>query len=225
MHWDCRQRFFLPGWIIGFCFLFYSIPGRAAPSDEAAKLMDRLQGKYSALFSLQADFTQNFVQGKDQRLESGVLYLGRGSRMRWDYTRPEPKLFMIDGHTQYTWIPSENRVYREKLKESEDERTPILMLLGKLKWRRVFSNVEMLGTSGDTAVVRAEPKNTAQDFQDVILKIDAKSLRLLGITIDNRDSTRMEFTFSNIVENPRIDPQRFTFVIPKGAEVVSPGGM
>ena len=187
--------------------------------------MDQIQKKYSTLSSLQAHFVQKLIQGKDQRVESGVLYLSRGARMRWDYDQPESKLFLVDGRMQYTWIPSENRVYREPLKTSEDRRTPILLLLGRLHWRKVFSRVEQLDNGSGPILLRAYPKDESQGYQDVILQVEKNTLHLLGITIDNMDRSKMEFSFSDMVENPKIDSKRFTFKIPKGAEVVDQSGM
>ena len=132
----------------------------APPAQEnAAAFMDQIQKKYSTLHTLEAHFVQKLIQGKDQRVESGVLYLSRGARMRWDYDQPESKLFLVDGRTQYTWIPSENRVYREPLKASEDRRTPILLLLGRLHWRKVFSRVERTDNGSGPIVLRAFPKD------------------------------------------------------------------
>jgi len=184
--------------------------------------MDQIQKKYSTLVTYRASFIQKLIQGKDQRVESGVLILGRGGKMRWEYSQPEPKLFLVDGKTQYTWIPSENRVYREAIKSSEDRRTPMLMLLGKLQWRKVFSRVERVDSPGPggTLGLRVYPKNESMGYQDVILLVDQNTLHLLHITVDNMDQSKMEFSFSDIEENPPIEAQRFSFRIPHGAEVV-----
>jgi outer membrane lipoprotein carrier protein len=194
--------------------------------DGIANLLDQVQKKYSTLVTYRANFVQKFYQGKDQRVESGVLMLGRGGKMRWEYFHPQAKLFLVDGKMQYTWIPSENRVYRESVKSSEDRRTPILMLLGKLHWRKVFGRVERVNSTGDdhSFFVRAFPKDESFGYQDVVLEVERNTLHLLRITVDNVDRSRMEFSFSESVENPLIDPQRFQFRIPRGAEIVDQAG-
>jgi outer membrane lipoprotein carrier protein len=195
------------------------------PSGGGAMLMDQVQKKYSSITTFQSHFVQKFSQGKDQHLESGVLYLSRGGKMRWDYTQPESKLFLVDGKSQFTWIPAENRVYRESFKTSDDERKPILLLLGRLSWRKVFSRVEQVDlTPGDETTVwlRAYPKNESLGYDSVTLQVEKNTLHLLRISIDNMDRSKMEFSFSEIVENPQIDPQKFSFRIPRGAEVVEP---
>ena len=195
--------------------------------DEIENLLDQVQKKYSTLKTYRSNFVQKFIQGKDQRVESGVLMLGRGGKMRWEYFRPQAKLFLVDGKMQYTWIPSENRVYRETVKASEDRRTPILMLLGKLQWRKVFTRVEPMDqTGGDRSIlVRAFPKDESLGYQDVVLEVERNTLHLLQITVDNVDRSKMEFSFSDIIENPPIDPQRFLFRIPRGAEIVEQAGV
>ncbi|MDD5541610.1 MAG: outer membrane lipoprotein carrier protein LolA [Acidobacteriia bacterium] len=197
----------------------------AANSVDAASILDQVQKKYASLESLQADFVQKLIQGKDQRVESGVLWLRRGAKMRWDYASPEHKIFLVDGKTQFTWIPSENRVYREPLKSSEDRRTPILLLLGKLHWRKVFTRVELVSESSGSYRIRAHPKNESLGYQSLDLEIEKNTLHLVRIDVENVDRTRMEFTFSGVTENPRLDPQRFVFRIPKGAEVIDQAEM
>ena len=195
--------------------------------NELENLLDQVQKKYSTLATYRASFVQKFIQGKDQRVESGVLMLGRGGKMRWEYFRPQAKLFLVDGKMQYTWIPSENRVYRETVKSSEDRRTPILMLLGKLHWRKVFTRVERMDQSGAdrSILLRAFPKDESLGYQDVVLEVERNTLHLLQITVDNIDRSNMEFSFSDITENPPIDPQRFQFRIPRGAEIVDQTGV
>lgn len=196
-----------------------------AKGDEAGAWMDRIQKKYSSLSTLQADFTQKFIQGKDQRDESGVLLLSRGARMRWDYLQPSAKIYLIDGRMQYIWIPSEKRVFRETLKASEDERKPILLLLGRIHWRKVFAKVEVENEDEQEVLLRAHPKDRSMGYETVRMKIEKNTLHLIQISIDNRDRSRMEFGFSNIIENARIDARRFAFRIPPGAEVVDQGKM
>jgi outer membrane lipoprotein carrier protein len=216
-------------WMLTLTVATYAGSGSQVPGkeDDIENLLDQVQKKYSTLVTYRANFVQKFVQGKDQRVESGVLMLGRGGKMRWEYFHPQAKLFLVDGKMQYTWIPSENRVYRESVKASEDRRTPILMLLGKLHWRKVFTRVERINPTGvgQPLLLRAFPKDESLGYQDVVLEVDRNTLHLLQITVDNMDRSRMEFSFSDIIENPRIDPQRFQFRIPQGAEIVEQGGM
>lgn len=198
--------------------------GASLAGGEAERLMDQVQKKLSTLFALRADFVQKFTQGKDQQVESGVLWLSRGEKMRWNYHRPQEKLFLVDGKHQYTWIPSENRVFRESLKATEDRRTPLLLLLGKLHWKKIFSKVEPMGRLGAGASeiiqVRAAPKEESSGYQSVELSVEKNTLHLVRIRIDNMDRSIMEFSFANIQENPRIDPRQFSFRIPPGAEVI-----
>jgi outer membrane lipoprotein carrier protein len=195
--------------------------------DDIENLLDQVQKKYSTLMTYRAGFVQKFIQGKDQRVESGVLMLGRGGKMRWEYFHPQTKLFLVDGKMQYTWIPSENRVYRETVKASEDRRTPILMLLGKLHWRKVFTRVERIDQAGPerSILLRAYPKDESLGYRDVVLEVERITLHLLQITVDNIDRSKMEFSFSDIAENPPINPQRFQFRIPRGADIVDQSGV
>ena len=74
-----------------------SAPGAADPT--APELAPALQQKYDGIKDFSADFTHAYEGGvlRKQITERGRLLVKKPGKMRWDYTAPEPKLFVSDG--------------------------------------------------------------------------------------------------------------------------------
>src|SRR5215471_693522 len=113
---------------------------------ELDQLIRGLQSKYSRLVSLSADFTQIYTApGERTRRETGRMLLKKPGKMRWNYTTPEPKLFVSDGRTMYEYVPAERLATRVKVRDSSDLRAPFMFLLGRGDLRRDFSRIEFSG--------------------------------------------------------------------------------
>jgi len=58
------------------------------------------------------------------RKESGVLLLKKPGRMRWTYTDPDGKLFVLDGKDGYFYSPGESEAQKVDEKKLDDLRSP-----------------------------------------------------------------------------------------------------
>src|SRR5208337_2362303 len=136
----------------------------------------QFESSYHAVRTIRADFTQTYVTDGTTQVESGVVYFARGGLMRWDYQRPQPKLFLSDGKTLLLYIPEEKQLTRSPFKASDDIRVPFRLLLSRLELRRVFSRLEFapdaLEHQPTDRVLRAYPKKPFQeDYQQVLMVI------------------------------------------------------
>ena len=68
-----------------------------AQQPTAHDLAERVDHHYNQLHSLKAQFTESYEGLGRSRIESGTLLLLKPGRMRWDYTSPAGKLFLLDG--------------------------------------------------------------------------------------------------------------------------------
>lgn len=189
---------------------------------ELDALINSLQAKYNKLSSLSADFTQLYnAPGQKARRESGHLLLRKPGKMRWDYTAPEPKLFVSDGKWIYEYIPSDKYASRSAIKESGDMRAPFAFLLGRGNLRRDFKIIEFAKESPARAgnkVLRMVPKRAA-DFKELILEIEPASLQIARLSLIESGGARSDFLFSNLRENAVVSDAQFTFKAPAGVEL------
>ena len=108
--------------LLAFVAFFGSALGADRPPVE--KFVKQLESSYKGVNSLKADFTQSYRWGSRTRQESGTVYFGRGGRMRWEYRKPEEKLFIADKKNVLMYIPAEKQLTRTTVKASEDVRVP-----------------------------------------------------------------------------------------------------
>ena len=199
-----------------------SVPARQLPSVD--DYVHQFESSYHDVRTLRASFTQEYSAWNHTRVESGEMYLERGGRMRWEYSKPEEKLFVSDGKNVMLYVPSEKQLTRTPVGESGDVRVPLELLVSRLNVRRVFSKIEFAGPEvpaepGDR-VLRAYPKRGAeQEYRDVLVELTPEfDIRRLLVTYP--DETTMAFSFDRIARNVPVAPALFEFVPPAGTEVI-----
>ena len=184
-----------------------------------------LETRYNHLETLKANFTQLYREDERAapREESGVVYLKKPGRMRWEYTRPEVKLFVSDGKNVYFYAPADRQVTRMPAAESDDVRTPLRFLLGKLNLKRSFRQVEiardMAPLDPGNPVLHLLPKSRDERFREMYLEVD-QQYRIRRLVILETNGTTSEFRFFGEESNPRLDQALFKFTVPPGVEVI-----
>ena len=184
----------------------------------------QFESSYHAVRTIRADFTQTYSTEGRTQTESGVVYFARGGLMRWDYQRPQPKLFLSDGKTLQLYVPEEKQLTRTAVKASDDIRVPFRLLLSRLELRRVFSRIEFapdaLQHQPTDRVLRGYPKKALQeDYRQVLMEIGPQfDIRRLLVTL--ADQSTMEFDFDHIQRDVPLSRSWFQFVAPPGTEVI-----
>jgi outer membrane lipoprotein carrier protein len=195
---------------------FLLLLSAVAFADDAAKsVAKRVDQHYNSLRSMRMDFTETLDGAGLHKNESGVLELKKPGRMRWDYTQPQPKLFVSDGKTAYFYTPGERQARKAPVKKLDDLHSPLRYLLGKSKLEDEFDDLKREGN-----VLSGVPKHMKDRLARVWLTINSQD-QIEHIAIEEVDGTRTEFTFSNITENVPLTDARFKFAPPDGVEMVS----
>jgi outer membrane lipoprotein carrier protein len=197
--------------------------GDAARSVEPAALVHGVERTFAQMKDLNADFIQVDQNALNRnRQASGHLYLMRPRKMRWEYKTPEEELFVSDGKTVYFYVPGDRQVNKEAVKETFDERMPLMFLLGKSNLSNEFRQFELLDTKPflqGTKVIRMYPKRKT-DIKDVVIEVDPDNYQIRRLLLDHTDGSHLEFTFSNIRTNTGVKSELFDFKIPAGVAVV-----
>ena len=61
--------------------------------------------------------------------------------MRWEYKNPEEKLFVSDGKTVFLYVPADRQVSKEAVRQTLDDRIPLMFLLGRSNLRNEFDEI------------------------------------------------------------------------------------
>jgi len=188
--------------------------GAADPAAGREKVESFLQG----LQSLQAQFKQTLADRSGQIVEeaSGELAIRRPDRFRWDYREPNEQVIVADGARIWLYDADLEQVTVRKLDDTLSA-TPAMLLSGQ---GNLQDNFTVTQTSREGAIqwVRMEPKRDDTDFKWVRLGFDGATLEYMQLADKLGQTTTIEF--SQLQRNPAIDPSRFTFTVPAGADVI-----
>lgn len=139
--------------------------------------------------------------------------------MRWDYDHPQGKFFLADGKYAYLYMPSENVVRRQSLKEATEWQATFALFLGRVDLGRVFEEMQLIRIhrpqSATVWQLRARAKSDKQPFSEVWMDVNDHH-QLLRIEIHQRDGSLMEFHFRDWKENQRLPAVLFEFRVPPG---------
>jgi outer membrane lipoprotein carrier protein len=202
--------------------LLAALPAAAAPSEGLDGLLKSVENRYNRAQSLKLDFSESYSGTRTPvQNESGVLYLRKPGRMRWQYAAPAGKLFISDGKEVFLYTPGDQRAEKSKLKESEDMRAPLAFLLGKLNFAKEFKDFQARQEGAATWII-ALPKseNLAYSKVEFLATPDGAIQR---VRITGQDQSKLDFTFSNEELNAPSTPSLFLFQAPPGVPVVEAG--
>lgn len=195
-----------------------------AQSFDLTSTLRKLEDRYNNIRTLQLEFDQTIsytIQPSAKRSESGILFLRKPGKMRWEYQQPQKKLFVSDGKDIFFYSPAANRVEKSKLKETEDMRAPLAFLIGRLDFNRDFKEYR-IREEGPNRWITAIPKSDKAPYKEVqfllLSNLQIAQLRVLG-----HDESIMDFRFRNEKLNPSLNDSLFTFQPPAGAELVTVG--
>ena len=208
----------------GLSCILVVLPAFAAQDTEG--LLKAIEARYNRTQSLKLDFSQSYAGMKRPvQNESGVLYLRKPGRMRWEYSSPAGKVFISDGKEVVLYTPDDQRAQKSKLKESEDMRAPLAFLLGKLDFKKEFKSFQTHAVSNGAGTdnwIAAEPKSENLAYSKVeFLATSEGQIRRVRIT--GQDQSLLDFTFANEQLNVPVAPSLFTFHPPPGVQVVEAG--
>jgi outer membrane lipoprotein carrier protein len=198
--------------------LFFALTlGAQAP--DVHMLAKQVDDHYNKLRSLRAGFTETYDGMGLHRSESGTLLLLKPGRMRWDYTSPAGKLFLIDGKYAWSYTRGASQVQRIAAKQLDDLRSPLSFLLGHTKLEKELENLQVSpGTHGDY-LLTGQPKGQQNRIRQVRLAVTATGT-ITALEIEEQDGAMTRFLFSNEEPNAAAPDSAFRFVPPEGVPVV-----
>lgn len=183
----------------------------------------KIDSRYNSMKTLHAEFTEVYSGGGIRRTESGVLWIKKPGKMRWDYASPQKKVFVTDGVTAWFYVPGERQARRTPLKKLDDLRSPLRYLLGRTKLEKELRGLSLAPdirpeAAGDI-VLRGIPVGMEDRVSQVLLESDAQGF-LRRIVMEELDGSKTEFRLANQQENAAVSDAEFSFRPPAGVEVL-----
>ena len=185
----------------------------------AHELAGRVDRHYNSLHSLEVEFTQTYQGLGMNRRESGALLLKRPGRMRWTYSQPAGKLFVLDGNYGYFYSPGDTEVQRVPVKKLDDMRSPLRLLLGHTKLEQELTRLAVASQADGTYILTGIPKGLEKRVSGFSLTATADGV-IRAMKIEETDGITNAFTFADEKTDAAAPDSAFVFNVPPGVKVV-----
>jgi len=183
-----------------------------------AEICKQVDQHYNRLHSLRVQFTETYLGMGMKRTESGTLLLEKPGRMRWDYSNPAGKVFVIGEKYGYSYTPGDAQAERYPAKQLQDFRSPLRFLLGHTRIEKELTDLT-LSPEGTGYRLRGVPKGMEQRVAEVTLTVTADG-GIDAIQWKETDGATTEFQLAHELANPPLPADTFSFHPPAGVAVV-----
>jgi outer membrane lipoprotein carrier protein len=193
---------------------------QSPPKDpDVHALAQRVDQHYNKLHSLKAGFTESYVGLGMHRQESGTLLLLKPGRMRWDYSSPPGKLFLLDGKYAWFYAPGDAQVQRIQAKQLDDLRSPLRFLLGHTQLEKELTHITLKAAPNGEFTLTGQPKDQEKRIPRLSLTVSSAGV-ITAIEIEEIDGAITSFTFTGEIPNAPAPTGAFHFTPPPGIPVI-----
>ncbi len=204
-----------PGWAPQFAALVASL--LLATTAHAAAL-DDLRAFAARTQSAKGTFVQRVVSrnAKTALPASGEFVFARPGKFRWTYTKPYEQVLVADGRELSIYDRDLNQVTVKQLGEALGG-TPAAILFGN---NDLASGFELKDAGVREGIAWLDAKPRAKDSNFDAIAIGFRDGELAAMELRDALGQVTTLVFANVERNPKVDASTFTFVPPKGADVL-----
>jgi outer membrane lipoprotein carrier protein len=199
-----------------FCFGQGPAPG----AHELARRVDR---HYNQLHSLKAGFTESYEGLGIKRTESGTLLLLKPGRMKWEYSSPAGKLFLLDGRFAWFYSLGDPQVQRIPARDLDDLRSPLRFLLGHTELEKEIGDLTVAPAPNGCFTLTGQPRGPGNEPDKRVARLTlivTEAGAITAIEAQETDGALTRFTFTGEESDAPIPPETFRFSPPPGVPVV-----
>ncbi len=207
--------------IVVFCIVCLFAPLVLAA--DLGAIVQGMQRRYSSVSTIKANFQQMYKAPGIEQVESGVFWLKKPGLMRWEYQKPEEKLFIADGNETFLFVPKDKQVTVQPFSISDMHSTPLKFLLGAgeiSKNYNVSLESELKPKFENTVLLRLTPRKAEAEYSFLVLELNKYNYEIQSLAIREHGGDTSRFTFTDIAVNVKVDNKNFRFKAPKGVEEV-----
>jgi outer membrane lipoprotein carrier protein len=214
---ECR---WMPLFLI--CVFFYGYP-QATYAQDLTLAMAGVERRYASVQSATGRFQQTYRAPGIDQVESGSFWLKKPGLMRWEYSKPEEKLFIADGRECFLYVPQDRQVTVQPLSASDLRSTPLAFLLGEGNISKNYSasrESEFRSIHDNTILIRLTPRRYEEMYVFLILELDVATYEIRRVTLREHSGNTSEFLLTNVATNVNVEKKQFRFSPPRGVEVI-----
>jgi outer membrane lipoprotein carrier protein len=204
-------------------------PAASQPSLDLQTVIDRMQRRYDQAKDFRARFSQNYSRAAVNRstVSTGTVAFKKPGRMRWDYEKPEPRMFVSNGQVLWLYEPTEKQAFKQELKNSQLP-AALAFLMGKGKivdeFDVAFAKDAKHGRPGDYRLALT-PKQPQSSYKSILFVVDPKEFLVRETLLIDPQGNTNHFVFDDMVVNDKVPDTLFKWTPPAGVRVVDTGQM
>ncbi|MGC8548721.1 MAG: outer membrane lipoprotein chaperone LolA [Acidobacteriaceae bacterium] len=189
----------------------------AKPS--VSTLVSRVDHHYNSIRSLEVQFVQTYNGMGMSKRQSGALLLKKPGLMRWTYTDPDGKLYILNLKYGYFYTPGQNQAQRIPAKNIDDIQSPLRFLLGHTRLERELSGLRIASQQSGNFTLQGTPRRMGKQITSLSLTVTPQGI-IRQIRIVEADGVTNEFQFSGETDNVPAPASAFEFHPPNGVAIV-----
>ncbi len=200
----------------------------AAPPSPAQvrQAVARMQAFYEKAHDLRVAFDQTFVDAAFHRTlkSSGTLDFEKPGKIRFDYVKPEPKLFVVKGGRIVTYVPAAQQAMvgafdADRLSAS----VTFLWGRGRLEDEFTITAAKRPGLAPGLALALT-PRRPDPRFARLWFVVDPKTYAVKESVVLDGAGNENRFDFHDVRVNAGLPAGTFDFAPPAGTEIVPMSG-
>jgi len=192
----------------------------AQNADEVAK---NTETRLRSLNSLQAQFVQTYYSSSVSAplVERGRLYIQKPGWMRWDYTDPEIKTFLIKKSLYQEYYPEDKQLVQKTLSEEEGEVDVLGLLTGtrSIQDHYAVESISFPTENKNVQQLKLTPKGNDPETY-ILLEVDARSWLVLRAVSFDWAGNKQEFQFSQIEIDVSLPRDIFELKLPPDVDII-----
>ena len=211
-------------------FLALSTPAEAVDPATSSEAVTAVESFYSNVQSMEANFvqiTRSPSMGTEEE-QRGRILLKRPRQMRWDFTRPDRRLFVTDGQQMWIHSPEDNQVIHYQDVSGAAASGGIDSLLSEMDKLDESFNVALVEDPEASRLghfsLALTPKAEAP-FKRLLLEVHKRKLTLKRILVVDSFDNETELRFTGVKVNGTVDDSQFQFDVPEDAELIQPDAL
>lgn len=186
-------------------------------------VIGKLQKTYEKTTDFSASFTQRFTYTLLRRTQTskGKVRFKKPGLMRWDYTEPANKSFIVDGSKLWVHQPEDNNVLVDHCFKQDGLTASVSFLWGSGRIHEQFDASWFEGVFGNKSDhhVQLLPKQPNGIFAKLILVIDPKTSRVKQSVVVDTQGNVNQFVYDKLRFNKGLSQKDFAFTPPEGVPV------
>ncbi len=201
-------------------------PGAAVDSADVDAVLTRLSGAYDAMKSFEAQFTQTSsgISFPVPLVQEGTLQVQKPNKLRWEFKKPSPRLFISDG-TQL-WIVDEAErtcTHYSAMMESLDRFLAVFNGADRLVKHYKISLATGSESRAGADTLKLVPKVPDGSVDAIYLRVDSSSSMVTAVVTVSAFGDRTETALQGLVMGKEQPIERFRWSKRPDFQVIEAG--